>query len=166
MNLFFERDLRLSRRQFFGKTANGLGVVALASLLQSEAQAQQKATGTGPQPGIPHFLPKAKQVIVLWQGGAPSQVDLFDHKPGLAAHRLEELPESIRKTSRLATMTSGQKQFPVLPAIKDFKQYGKSGTWMSELLPNIGSMADDICLVKSMHTEAVNHAPGVTFFLT
>jgi hypothetical protein len=93
-------------------------------------------------------------------------VDLFDYKPDLAKHRLEELPESVRKTSRLSTMTSDQKQFPVLPAIKDFKQYGQCGMWMSEMLPHIGSMADDICLVKSMHTEAVNHAPGVTFFLT
>lgn len=158
MNLFFERDLRLSRRQFFGRSAQGLGVVALASMLQEEAIGQQQ--------GVPHFTPKAKRVILLWQGGAPSQVDLFDHKPGLEKHRLEELPESIRKTSRLSTMTSGQAQYPVLPAINPFVQYGQSGTWLSDLLPHTGGIVDDICLIRSMHTEAVNHAPGVTFFLT
>jgi uncharacterized protein DUF1501 len=119
-----------------------------------------------PLPGFPNFAPKAKRVIVLWQGGAPSQVDLFDYKPGLAAHRLEELPASLRAGTRLSTMTAGQAHFPVLPAIKPFRQYGSSGMWLSELIPHIGSIADDICLVRSMNTDAVNHAPGVTFFLT
>ncbi|MBS1722930.1 MAG: DUF1501 domain-containing protein [Armatimonadetes bacterium] len=166
MNLFFERDLRLSRRQLFGKAASGLSVVALAAMLQEEAAGQDKTLGIPGLPGVPHFAPKAKRVVVLWQGGAPSQVDLFDYKPGLEAHRLEDLPDSIRRTSRLSTMTSGQREFPVLPAIRPFRQYGESGMWLSELLPHIGSIADDVCLVKSMHTEAVNHAPGVTFFLT
>lgn len=165
MNLFFERDLRLSRRQLFGKAANGLGTVALMAMLQQEAAAQSQ-TRIGGLQGVPHFTPKAKRVIVLWQGGAPSQIDLFDYKPGLEKHRLEELPDSVRKTSRLSTMTSGQKQFPVLPAIQPFKQYGQAGMWLSELIPHIGSISDDICLVKSMQTEAVNHAPGVTYFLT
>lgn len=155
MNPFFERDLRLSRRQLFGKAATGVGSWALSSLLADDLFAQtSKKTG------------KAKRVIVLWQGGAPSQVDLFDYKPDLFKHRLEELPESVRKGKRLSTMTSGQAHFPILPAIKPFKQYGKSGTWLSELIPHIGGLADDITLIKSMNTEAVNHAPGVTFFLT
>lgn len=172
MNPFFERDLRLSRRQFFGKAASGIGVLALGSLLSQEGFASslqnlaQHRHGTPPLPGLPHFLPKAKRVIVLWQGGAPSQVDLFDYKPGLNAHRLEELPASLRAGTRLSTMTSGQGKYPVLPAIKPFKQYGKSGMWLSELLPHTGAIADDICLVRTMNTDAVNHAPGVTFFLT
>lgn len=168
MNLFFERDLRLSRRQFFGRTATGLGSVALIAMLQQEAfgSSQRPDAQDRGLSEIPHFAPKAKRVIVLWQGGAPSQVDLFDYKPGLEKHRLEELPESIRKTSRLSTMTSGQAKFPVLPAIRPFQQYGQSGMWLSELIPHIGSISDDICLVRSMQTEAVNHAPGVTYFLT
>ncbi len=165
MNLFFERDLMISRRQLLGKAAQGVGSIALLSMLAQEGYAQAKQGMKGLK-GLPHFKPKAKRVIVLWQGGAPSQIDLFDYKPGLEKHRLEELPESIRKTSRLSTMTSTQGKYPVLPAIQPFKQYGESGLWLSELIPHIGSIADEICLVKSMHTDAVNHAPGVTLFLT
>jgi hypothetical protein len=172
MNPFFERDLKLTRRQLFGKTASGLSMIALGSLLSEDGygaliQTPKPSHGSlPPLPGLPHFKAKAKRVVVLWQGGAPSQVDLFDYKPNLFAHRLEELPESIRSGTRLTTMTSGQKNFPILPAIKPFKQYGKSGMWLSEMLPFTGSIADEICLVRSMHTDAVNHAPGVTFFLT
>ncbi len=164
MNPFFERDLRLSRRQLFGKAASGIGIWALNSLLAQDAYGmllpQNKAKN-----GL-HFPAKAKRVIVLWQGGAPSQVDLFDYKPDLFKQRLQELPESVRKGKRLSTMTSGQAHFPILPAIKPFKQYGKSGMWLSEMLPHTGGIADQISLIKSMNTEAVNHAPGVTFFLT
>jgi len=159
MNPFFERDLRISRRQFFGKAATGIGSVALLSMLAEDGFAQGKTQKT-------HHTPKAKRVIVLWQGGAPSQVDLFDYKPNLEKLRMQELPESVRQGKRLSTMTSGQGKFPILPAIKPFKQYGESGRWLSELLPHIGSISDEMCLVKSMHTDAVNHAPGVTFFLT
>jgi hypothetical protein len=158
MNPFFERDLRLSRRQFFGAGAQGIGMAALSSLLGQD--------GLGQMPQGQHHAAKAKRVIVLWQGGAPSQVDLFDHKPGLEKHRLEELPESLLKSKRLSTMTSSQGKYPVLPAIKPFKQYGEAGTQLSELLPHTGSIADEFCLIKSMHTDAVNHAPGVTFFMT
>lgn len=163
MNPFFERDLRISRRQFFGKAATGVGSLALMSLLAQDGFAQGAPQGL---PKGPHHKPKAKRVIVLWQGGAPSQVDLFDYKPDLEKQRLQELPESVRKGKRLSTMTSGQAKFPILPAIKPFKQFGQSGRWLSELLPHTGDIADEICLVKSMHTDAVNHAPGVTFFLT
>ena len=172
MNPFFERDLRLTRRQFFGRTANGLGVIALSALLNQEGLGavhpflQQHRGGTPGLPGVPHFPAKAKQMIVLWQGGAPSQVDLFDYKPNLFSRRLEELPASVRAGTRLSTMTSSQGKYPILPAIQPFKQYGQSGMWLSEMLPHIGSVSDDICLVRSMHTDAVNHAPGVTFFLT
>lgn len=160
MNPLFERDLRLSRRQFFQVGAQGIGLAALTALLAKDGY------GAGLQKQGTHFTPKAKRVVVLWQGGAPSQVDLFDYKPNLIPRRLEELPASLREGKRLSTMTSGQGKFPILPAIKPFKQYGQSGTWLSELIPHIGSITDDMCLVKSMHTDAVNHAPGVTFFLT
>lgn len=152
MNLFFERDLRLSRRNLFGKTAAGLGSIALTSLLSESVLAQESKS--------------PKKVILLWQGGAPSQIDLFDYKPSLEKLRMQELPVSVRAKSRLSTMTSGQGRFPILPAIKPFKQNGQSGMWLSELLPHIGGISDEICLINSLQTEAVNHAPGVTFFLT
>lgn len=158
----------MTRRQFFGKSAQGLGAIALTSLLTQSGLAQglAKQRGIPALPGLPHFPPKAKRVIVLWQGGAPSQVDLFDYKPNLIPRRLEELPESVRKGTKLSTMTATQAKYPILPAIKPFKQNGQSGMWLSELIPHTGSIADDICLVRSMNTDAVNHAPGVTFFLT
>ncbi len=160
MNPFFERDLRLSRRQFFAAGAQGIGIAALSTLLAKDGFAQLLQSD-----GL-HHPAKAKRVIVLWQGGAPSQVDLFDYKPGLEKHHLEELPKSLREGKRLSTMTSEQGKYPVLPAIKPFKQYGESGTYLSELIPHTGSIVDEICLVRSMHTDAINHAPGVTFFLT
>ena len=177
MNTEFEKALHISRRQFFGRTAGGIGMAALAGLLGQDAFAAEQqihnttVTGSGnanmPRlPGLPHFAPKAKRVIVLWQGGAPSHVDLFDYKPGLNAKNGQQVPDSVRAAARLSTMTAGQKSHPVLPPIKPFKPYGKSGLWLSEMLPHIGSIADDICLIRSLHTEAVNHAPGVTYFLT
>lgn len=164
----FETDLHLSRRQFFGRTAAGIGTAALAGLLQNDglAAANPGPSGMPALPGLPHVRPTARRLIVLWQGGAPSHVDLFDHKPGLSARQGEPLPDSVRAGARLSTMTASQKTYPILPAIKPFKPYGNSGIWLSELLPHIGSIADDLCLVRSMHTEAVNHAPGVTLFLT
>lgn len=163
-----ERSLDVSRRHFFGRTATGIGVAALAFLLEQDGLAQRTASlaGTPPLRGLPHFPPKARRVIVLWQGGAPSHVDLFDYKPGLYERRGQQVPESVRSRARLSTMTSGQKSFPVLPPLRPFRQYGRCGMWLSEMLPHIGSIADEICLVRSMHTEAVNHAPGVTLFLT
>ncbi|MEI7575696.1 MAG: DUF1501 domain-containing protein [Armatimonadota bacterium] len=169
MNLFFERDLRISRRQLLGAAAQGAGSLALMGLLAQDGFASTLAPqkrGLKGLPGLPHFPARAKRVIVLWQGGAPSQVDLFDPKPNLEALRMQELPDSVRSRSRLSTMTSGQAKYPILPAIQPFKNYGQSGTAMSTLLPHLGSVADDICLVRSMHTEVVNHAPGVTLFLT
>ncbi len=169
MNPLFERDLHLSRREFFGRGSTGIGVAALAALMAEQGALAAPPSGKLALPGlagVPHFAPKAKRVVVLWQGGAPSHVDLFQHQPNLEKYRMQQLPESIRSKGRLSTMTAGQKNYPVLPPIKPFKQYGKSGMWLSEMLPHIGSVADDICLVNSMHTEAVNHAPGVTLFMT
>ena len=158
---------RVTRRRLFGRAAGGLGAVALASLLGEEARAAgAKPPGQPGLAGLPHFAPKADRVIYLWQGGGPSHVDLFDPKPTLEAHRLQDLPESVRGATRLSTMTSGYGKWPALPAIKPFKKWGRSGLEISTLLPHLGSIADEVCLVRSMHTEAVNHAPGVTFFLT
>ena len=159
---------RVTRRQLFGRTASGLGMAALSSLLKSDttSAAAGGQPGLPGLPGLPHFAPKAKNVIYLWQGGAPSHVDLFDPKPTMEKFKLQDLPESIRGATRLSTMTSSYKKWPVLPAIKPFKKYGKSGLELSTMLPHLGEVADDVCVVRSMHTEAVNHAPGVTFFLT
>ncbi|WP_010585721.1 DUF1501 domain-containing protein [Schlesneria paludicola] len=162
--LLAEQMQRLNRRQFFGTSATGVGVAALASLLgQSHSTALGREQGL---PGLPHFAPKAKRVVMLWQGGGPSHVDLFDDKPMLREWAGQDIPDSIRGTTRLSTMSSGYANWPCQPAIKPHKQYGKSGVMLSEMLPNVGSIVDDICVVRSMHTEAVNHAPGVTFFLT
>ncbi len=149
--------LDLTRRHFFSRGATGVGLAALGSLLGREANAAE---------AMPHFAAKAKRVIYLFQHGAPSQLDLFDHKPALASQRGKELPESIRQGQRLTGMTAYQATFPSAPSIFQFKQYGAGGTWMSELLPHTAKMADHLCVVKSMHTEAINHDPAVTFFQT
>ena len=164
-------SIEQTRRQFFGHSASslgaGIGIAALAGLLKQDlAAAAPGSRGLPALPGLPHLPPKARRMIVLWQGGAPSQVDLFDHKPGLASRRLQELPESVRAGTRLSTMTASQKKYPILPAIRPFRAYGQCERWLSELLPHTGGIADDICLVKTMQTEAVNHAPGVTLFMT
>ena len=115
---------------------------------------------------MPHHLAKAKRVVLLWQGGGPSHVDLFDHKPTLQEMAGKDIPDSIRGSTRLSTMSSGYGKWPCVPAIKPFQNYGQAGIPLSSMLPKIGGIADEMTLVKSMHTEAVNHAPGVTFFLT
>ena len=150
---------QLTRRYFFGKAAAGLGTAALASLLQADES-------SGAMPGIPHFPPTAKRVIYLFQSGAPSQMDLFDYKPRLRDLAKTELPDSIRGGQRLTGMTSGQTSFPVAPTIFPFQQYGNSGAWVSSLMPNLAKRSDDLCFVKSMYTEAINHDPGVTFCQT
>ncbi len=134
----------LSRRQF-------LGTAALGSLMAGE---------------WPHFTGKAKRVIYLFQHGAPSQLDLYDYKPDLSPRRGTELPDSVRRGQRLTGMTAFQTNFPTAPSIFKFAQHGKSGMWLSELLPNTARVADEMCLIRSMHTEAINHDPAVTFFQT
>ncbi len=168
MNPHDEQRLLQTRRQFFGRTAVGIGAAALGSLLQNElfAKADAARSAMPPLPGLPHFAPKAKRVIYLLQGGAPSHLDLFDYKPGLEKYRGEEIPESVTMGQRLTTMTAGQEKKPVLPSISTFQQHGQNGTWISDFLPHTASIVDDICLIRSMHTEAINHAPAVTFFLT
>src|ERR1700722_2155296 len=161
-----EHEIILTRRQLLGRTATGIGTAALASLLNPTLFA-----GTSPQhaPGFlgtlagPDFAPKAKRVIYLFQSGGPSHIDLFDYKPALRAHQGEELPASIRMGQRITGMTSGQAHFPCVAPIFKFAQHGQSGTWLSELLPHTASIVDDIALIKTVNTEAINHDPAITF---
>ena len=155
----------LTRRSFLNAGVQGIGTVALSALLSKDLFAA-KPDALGALPGLPHFAPKAKRVICLWQGGGPSHVDLFDPKPTLAKEAGKDIPASIRGDTRLSSMSSGYAKWPAVPAIKPFARYGRCGRELSTLLPHIGSIADEICVVRSMNTEAVNHAPGVTFFMT
>jgi hypothetical protein len=168
MHPILEHHRNVTRRAFFGQSGVAVGTAALASLLARDLPAADfpSATTTGGLPGLPHWAPKAKRIIYLMQSGAPSQVDLFDHKPDLTKHRGTELPESVHMGQRLTTMTAGQAKKSVLPSIAPFQQRGQSGMWLSDLIPHTAEIADDICLVRSMHTDAINHAPAMTFWLT
>ncbi len=152
--------LDITRRQFLGRASTGIGAAALASLLNPQLSAAQGVAG------IPHFAPKAKRVIWLTQAGAPSQLDLFDYKPGLRELFDKDLPDSVRNGQRVTGMTSGQARFPIAPSVFSFKQYGQAGHWMSELLPHTARLADDLCIIRSMHTEAINHDPAMTMLQT
>jgi len=170
MNPQIQRAAYLTRRQFFSKTATGIGSIALASLLQRDGFGSL-ASGAAPRrmgglEGLPHFAPKAKHVIYLLQNGGPPHLDLYDYKPGMEKFRGQEIPPSILGDKRFSTMTQNVKQKLVLPSFTGYKQYGKAGTWVGDFMPHIGSMADDLCFIKSMHTEAVNHAPAISLFLT
>ena len=168
--------LNMTRRRFFGMAAStigaGLGSTALAGLLGRSASAQgagQAVPGAAAAPlAGPHFAPKAKRVIYLHMEGAPSQLDLYDHKPQLLARFNEDLPDSIRNGQRITTMTSGQSRFPVAPSKFRFDRYANNedGIMLSELIPHTGRVAKDLCFVHSMHTQAINHEPGITFFQT
>lgn len=149
--------LNETRRQFFARGARGLGAAALASMV-----GEASTTGTG----LPHFPPKVKRAIYLHMVGAPPQIDLFDYKPKMKDWYDKDLPESIRKGQRLTTMTSGQSRFPIAPSVFKFAQHGQSGAYVSELLPNVAKMADDLTIIRSMHTEAINHEPAITFIQT
>jgi hypothetical protein len=155
MNPFNQFAQNLTRRSFLGKA---VGCAALASLLQKDADAAL--------PNLPHFAPKAKRVIYLFQSGGPSHLELLDYKPRLRSLHGSELPASIRQGQRLTGMTSGQSSFPVIAPKFGFRRHGKTGVWLSELLPYTGRIVDDICIIKSMHTEAVNHDPAITFIQT
>jgi hypothetical protein len=158
---------RVNRRTLFGRASSGLGMAALATLLGREpSSASQPLKRDAGQPGLPHFPPKAKRVVMLWQGGGPSHVDLFDEKPKMVEYAMKDIPDSVRGATRLSTMSSGYAKWPCVPAIKPFETYGKCGMRLSSMLPDLGAIADKMTLVRSMYTEAVNHAPGVTFFLT
>jgi hypothetical protein len=159
----------LSRRDLFGHMATGIGAAALAMLLRQDGLAADRPPGSAEFGGLadlPHFPPRAKRVIYLFQSGAPSQMDLFDYKPKLADLRGTELPESIRQGQRLTGMTSRQTSFPVAPSMFRFSQHGRCGAWVSELLPHTAGLVDELCFVKSLFTEAINHDPAITFFQT
>jgi hypothetical protein len=150
----------ITRRHFFGRAGLGLGTAALASLLTPRPA---PAAGSGGLPDLPHFAPKAKRAIYLFMAGGPSQIDTFDYKPKLDELYDADLPESVRQGQRLTTMTSGQDRFPLAPSKYSFSQYGENGTWISELLPYTARMIDDLALIKTVHTEAINHDPAITY---
>ncbi len=154
-----------SRRDFLQRTSLGLGALALGSLIDP-AGLQAAAMDQGHILGKPHFAPKAKRVIYLFQSGGPSQMDLFDYKPLLNKMNGEELPASVRQGQRLTGMTAGQTSFPLAGSIFDFKQHGNSGAWVSDLMPHTSKIVDDLCFVRSMYTDAINHDPAVTFIQT
>ena len=158
-----EHEQLLTRRQFFGRSSAGIGVAALGALMGSAPQA-----GTTPRGALDlfHLAPKAKRIIYLFQSGGPSQMELFDYKPTLERFHGQDLPASIRMSQRITTMTSGQSTLPVAASKFTFSQHGKSGLWLSELLPNLGKVADDLCVIRSMNTEAINHDPGMTMMQT
>ncbi len=152
----------VTRRHFFQQGAVGLGTAALAALTPGASQ----AAPAGGLPSLPHFAPKAKRAIYLFMAGAPSQMDMLDYKPQLTNWYNKDLPESVRQGQRLTTMTSGQERFPIAPSKFKFRQYGQHGAWVSDLLPYHGRMADDIAIVKSLYTEAINHDPAITYICT
>ena len=156
------KTMHINRQTFLKSSAGSLWLSAMMSLGRSESDSDSQAALTS---GI-HHPAKAKRIIYLFQSGAPSQMDLFDPKPDLENRRGEDLPESIRQGQRLTTMTSGQSKFPVAPSMFKFAQHGKSGMWFSELMPHMASLADNWCQIRSMHTEAINHDPAITFCQT
>jgi hypothetical protein len=168
MDTFQEYRLAMTRRHFFRQGALGLGTAALATLMPDKLLAvpEETANATGGLPGLPHFAPKAKRAIYLFMNGGPSQMDLFDYKPRMERYFDQALPESIRRGQRLTTMTSGQARFPIAPSKFRFARHGRNGAWVSELLPWTARVVDDLCLVRTMHTEAINHDPAVTYICT
>ncbi len=164
-----EEQLLLNRRHFFSRSASGLGIAALATLLGERGLAGESgSSAAGGLPDLPHFAPKAKRVIYLFQSGAPSQMDLFDYKPQ-ARRELQgtELPDSIRHGPAAHRHDlAGRRAFRSRPRSIRFAQHGQAGAWLSELLPHTADVADELCFVKTMHTEAINHDPAITFFQT
>jgi hypothetical protein len=161
--------LSMTRRHFFSRTSTGIGAAALASLFSQEAllgDGVDRDPKTAGLAGLPHFAPTAKRVIYLHQSGAPSQIDLFDYKPQLKKEHGKELPDSVRNGQRITGMTSSQTAFPVVSSLFKFSQHGQTGTWLSELVPYHGQIVDDIAIVKTVNTEAINHDPAITFIQT
>ena len=167
-----ELENQVSRRDFLTKTSLGIGALALGSLLGTD-KAWGNIKGSDADTilesynknrlGLPHHLPKAKRIVYLFQSGGPSQMDLFDYKPKLVDMFGKDLPPSIRQGQRLTGMSADQTVFPIAPSIFKFKQYGESRAWVSEMMPYLSEVVDDICFVKSMQTDAINHDPAITF---
>jgi hypothetical protein len=178
-NPLWQHALDLTRRHFFGRASTGIGTAALASLLGPDLLGGTVSSGSASRAALspyagwkggilarPHHAPTAKRVIYLFMSGAPSQMDLYDYKPKMRDLFDADLPESIRMGQRLTTMTSGQSRFPIAPSTFKFHRAGRSGAWISELLPHTAQVVDDITIIKSMHTEAINHDPAITFIQT
>ncbi len=163
-NEFIENRFNVNRRHFLGKLSLGLGSIALGSLLVPDLF--KGGEDALPTLGLPHFAPKARRIIYLFQNGAPSQLESFDYKPLLTKMAGQDLPASIRMGQRLTGMTASQKKFPLVGSHFKFEQHGKSGAWVSELFPNMAKVIDEFCIIKSMHTEAINHDPALTFMQT
>src|SRR6185503_16328340 len=171
MDAIFDHPLRQTRRQFFGNGVRlgglAMGILAGQSLVAPKARADSSAGPMHkPLPGLPHHRPRAKALIYLHMNGGPSQIDLWDYKPNLAEYFDKDLPDSAKKGQRITTMTSGQARFPVAPSKFKFNRAGKCGMWVSELQPNMAKIVDDITLVKTVHTNAINHDPACTFVMT
>lgn len=167
---FEQLERRLSRRNFLVRTSLGLGALATGSLLMPKAFSQPANTPTNPANDVlrrlPHFAPKAKRIVYLFMSGGPSQFETFDYKPGLVRLAGQGLPDSVRQGQRLTGMSASQSILPMAPSIYSFSQQGKSRMWVSELLPHTSRVVDDLCIIKSLYTEAINHDPAITFFQT
>ncbi len=158
--------LNVSRRKFLASAGLGLGTLGLGSLLVPNLF-KGKAAEEGAMPiGLPHFAPKAKRIIYLFQNGAPSQLESFDYKPKLVEMQGQDLPASIRMGQRLTGMTANQEKFPLVGSKFKFAQHGQSGAWVSELFPKMASIVDELCIIRTVHTDAINHDPALTFFQT
>ncbi len=167
MNPLDDHRLHLTRREFFGRAAAGLGIAGLSSLLHRDGLAATPVSNRIPGlPGLPHFAAKARRIIYLFQNGAPTHVELFDYKPRLKELHGEPVPDSYIGGKRFSTMTGKADGKLLLGPIEPFQQHGKSGAWVSSLLPHIAGVADELCFVKSMHTDAVNHAPAISLLLS
>ena len=166
MNPLTESQLMINRRQFFGRTATGIGAAALGNLLQQDGLASQTGGVYGDQGSLPHFAPKAKRVIYLFMNGAPTHTDLYDYKPLQEQLHGKPVPQDFVEGKRFSTMTGNPQGKLMLAPIEPFKQHGQSGAWVSNFMPHVGKAADDICFIKSMHTEQVNHAPAISFFMS
>lgn len=161
-----EAHLFQNRRQFLSSLSIGIGSVALGSLLIPDLFSGKPGSQEAFEKALPHFAPKAKRVIYLFQSGGVSQLETFDYKPKLREMMGQNLPDSIRGGQRLTGMTSGQASFPLVGSYFDFAQYGQSRAWISSLFPHMAKVVDDLCIIKSMHTDAINHDPAITFFQT
>ena len=163
MNPLHENSLHVGRREFFGRSAAGLGTAALASLLARDGLAAGRSSGL---PELPHFTPKAKRVIYLFQNGGPTHVDLFDYKPKLIEMHGQPVPQEYIGDKRFSTMTGNTTGKVMLAPVEPFHQRGQSGAWVSDFLPYTAGIADDLCFIHSLHTEQVNHAPAIQFLLS
>ncbi len=153
---------QLTRRHFFGRTSLGLGTAAIAGLLPSMVSGDDNVRSV---PTL-HHAPRAKRIVYLFMSGGPSQIETLDYKPQLRIDNGKELPASVRMGQRLTAMSGNQASLPLAGSIFNFKQHGQSGTWISDLMPNIASIADDVCVINSLYTEAINHDPAITFIQT